>query len=231
MTKVTVFKGNPPPPPLKNRFISVKSITQYAVIASFSLYTSVSYSVPPANDNLADAITITSFPFSHTLTETEAESATSETNEALCTSLGGNLSWWYKITPSSSGNMTIVAGHSDNTLDCDIRLGVYTGSSHPLSQVSCTDSDDGPGANPYGESETIGVTAGTTYYLRLAINSTTSAVDSGAVCKTDVNFVSSTPPTPPVSANFGVGAGLALSLAALGGVAAGIRRRKLRISN
>jgi len=39
------------------------------------------------------------------------------------------------------------------------------------------------------------------------------------------------PLTLPVSANFGVGAGLALSLAAPGGVAAGIRRRKLQISN
>jgi len=39
------------------------------------------------------------------------------------------------------------------------------------------------------------------------------------------------PPAPPVSADFGVGAGLAMSLAALGGVAAGIRRRKLCISN
>jgi len=39
------------------------------------------------------------------------------------------------------------------------------------------------------------------------------------------------PPAPTVLADFGVGAGLALSLAALDGVAAGIRRRKLRISN
>jgi len=186
-----------------------------------------------SNDDLANAITITSLPFSHTISEAEAESNTLETNELVCSS--SNLSWWYKITPTTSGDMTIVSGHSDNSLNCDIRLGVYTGTAHPLSQISCTDEDDGPGRSPYGENETISVTAGTTYYIRPAVVSTNS-VNPGAVCKTDVTgtILSSGGGAVPVSANFGVGAGLAISLGVLGGVAAGIRRRrqkKLQIKN
>jgi len=208
-------------------------MAQYATIASFSLCTATSYAAS-SNDNLANAITITSLPFSHTISEAEAESNTSETGELACI---GTLSWWYKITPTTSGNMTIVSGHSDNSLNCDIRLGVYTGTAHPLSQISCTDDDDGPySLDPFGENETISVTAGTTYYIQTSVASIDS-VDTGAVCKTDVTgtiSVGGGGGAVPVSANFGVGAGLAISLGVLGGVAAGIRRRrqkKLQIKN
>jgi hypothetical protein len=149
------------------------------------------FAAPPANDNLASAINVTTFPYTHTVTETEGLAATLETNEVSC---NRDNSWWYKVTAPSAGDLTITSGDTGG-LTCDIRLGIYTGTAHPLTEVSCTDDDDGPAVN--GETETITVTAGI-YYIRMATG-TGGSLAAGAVCKTDMTFVSSGPP-PAVSA-------------------------------
>ena len=129
--------------------------------------TSISFVVPtpPANDDLANAIDATgTLPFSHTVLSSQADYATNETNEAFCSD--SNVSWWYKVTPTQNGTITVVSEVTGNNVGgqiTDIRLGIYTGGTpptFPLTEVICTDNDYGVG---FGESETINVTANTTY--------------------------------------------------------------------
>jgi hypothetical protein len=152
---------------------------------------------PPANDNLADAINIITFPFSHSVTAAQRADATDETGEAVC--ISALKAWWYKYTPTGNGDLTITANGVGD--DVDVRLGVYTGTAHPLNEVSCTDDDDGNAGfiDDLGETETIAVVAGTTYYIRVGSNDTFS----GTACETTVTSTAGngTPDGTPIPAS------------------------------
>ncbi|MEM9886567.1 MAG: T9SS type A sorting domain-containing protein [Bacteroidota bacterium] len=124
----------------------------------------------PANDNLADTITLsnTTFPSADVVTNAEAQAATFETDELICE--GSTASWWYSFTPTISTDYIIkseVIGSTANDNSDDIRLGIYTGTAHPLTEVFCFDGDNGDG---FGEDVRVPLTADTTYLIRVAPN-------------------------------------------------------------
>jgi len=107
------------------------------------------------NDNLSNATVISSMP--HTSTQSTAAS-TREPSESLssCTEepLYDDLnSVWFKYTPSTDGVLSV------NTSGVWTVLSLWTGSSHPLSEIGCSGS-------PTSTSGSLSkpVTAGTTYY-------------------------------------------------------------------
>jgi hypothetical protein len=114
---------------------------------------------PPPNDNLADAETITSLPFTDSQNN---QDATAETDEAA-TSCGGTFdngnSLWWEYTATSETPLII----STEGSDFDTLLSVWTGSGHPLTEENCGDDT--------GESlqSQLGVVApaGVTLYIRV----------------------------------------------------------------
>ncbi|OAV44057.1 T9SS type A sorting domain-containing protein [Lewinella sp. 4G2] len=120
------------------------------------------------NDDLADAITVdlSSGAFSHVVNRFDEDVATTEIDELICEK---ELSWWYSLTPAETKDFVIRAEVVDDispSVSNDVSLGVYTGSSHPLTEVSCLDNNEGVGR---GEAEIVTLTGGVTYYLRIAV--------------------------------------------------------------
>jgi hypothetical protein len=172
------------------------NVTYYIKVATsfpqiiLDVTTSISFVVatPPANDDLANAIDATgALPFSHTVISADADDATGETNEVICKE--GTESWWYKFTPTQNGSITVVSevtgSNTETSLD-DISLGIYTGTTFPLTEIICVDNDNGSG---WGESETINVTAGATYYIRVAPRDEDEILD----VTTSIDFISVVP--------------------------------------
>lgn len=120
------------------------------------------------NDDLANAITINSLPFTNTILSTDAQQASAETDELECND--SPTSWWYEFTPSVTGDYFItseVVGAKNGGTSNDISLGIYTGNTHPLTQVSCFEWDKGAA---FGEAEGVALTAGVAYKIRVGPN-------------------------------------------------------------
>jgi len=84
---------------------------------------------PPANDDFADAILITSLPFSATV---DLRTATTQTSEPMPSCVALQHTAWYSFTTTTAESVRIVAA------DYGAGVGVYTGSSLTnLSQVGC----------------------------------------------------------------------------------------------
>ncbi len=113
--------------------------------------------VPPANDNFANAVTLTGNSGSTTGTN---DAATLEAGEPEVAGHGG-ASVWYSWTPTTSGNATVTMAGSD----FDTVLGVFTGSAvNALTLVAENDDEDNP-HEIYTSKVVTHVTAGTTYRI------------------------------------------------------------------
>ncbi|MEM9886768.1 MAG: T9SS type A sorting domain-containing protein [Bacteroidota bacterium] len=120
------------------------------------------------NDDLANAISINSLPFTNTVLSSDAQQATAETDEEVCNN--SPTSWWYEFTPTVTGNYFItseVVGTVNGGTSNDIRLGVYTGSTHPLTRIACFNWNKGAA---FGEAEGVALTAGVSYKIRVGPN-------------------------------------------------------------
>ncbi|MEM6769319.1 MAG: hypothetical protein AAF597_01945, partial [Bacteroidota bacterium] len=122
----------------------------------------------PAEDALANAVTLRQGVSAREVFSGEKVVATTlETNEAVC---GYDNSWWYAFTPATTQRYTLSSGDPSATAlttDTDLSLGVYTGSAHPLTEVVCQNTNNHLGG---GETITLSLTAGETYYLRVAMD-------------------------------------------------------------
>ncbi|MEM9835713.1 MAG: fibronectin type III domain-containing protein [Bacteroidota bacterium] len=122
----------------------------------------------PDIDDLANASTLSLSASSQENFAGEEVIATSlETNETVC---GYDNSWWYAFTPTVTQLYTLSSGDlSATTLstDTDVSLGVYTGNAHPLTEVVCQNTNNQLGG---GETLDLMLTAGVTYYLRVAMD-------------------------------------------------------------
>ncbi|MEM6698593.1 MAG: hypothetical protein AAF599_09365, partial [Bacteroidota bacterium] len=122
----------------------------------------------PTNDNLSNAIIINSLPFSDTVSRSDTDASTLESNELIC---GNNETWWYVFTPTQDMTVTITSemqGVSFGQLSNDIRVGLFNDNqlSHPLNLLlNCINNDAGDG---HGEKEDIFLNLGTTYYIQVA---------------------------------------------------------------
>lgn len=154
-------------------------ITFFLVCFIFSVLT---VSAQPPNDNLANAIEITSVPFtSPSFTEAEMEAATNETNESIC-GTAPRTSWYY-FTPLSDGNLTLTAADFDGPYASFV-IALYTGMNHPLNlEGACSFSGGGPNG---GNSTALSVTSGTTYYVQVSSSNSASTIATGAVVELQV---------------------------------------------
>ncbi len=115
---------------------------------------------PPANDNIADAISISkAFPYTNTI---NTGGATTEKNEAAPSCVANaDVSVWYLFNPSSDySNVTF----SIPSASFDAALSVWQGSEFPLTELACSDNAVTP--NQTIESQvTIPLKANTDYYV------------------------------------------------------------------
>ncbi len=122
------------------------------IVASISAGSALA--APPANDNIADATVLTSFPYSESINTTEA---TIEPDDPS-TCIGRYKSIWYTYAPTSDANLEVSA-----TTDWDhyVALTIYRAINGNLEQLSCT--------AYYQVTTSLAVTAGETYYFELMV--------------------------------------------------------------
>lgn len=91
--------------------------------------------------------------------------ATAEAGEVVSTCGDGDNSIWFTYTPASSRKVAVETFESG----FDTNLSIWTGSSHPLTEVACND-DYENGDHPTIKQSYVDfdATAGTTYYIRAA---------------------------------------------------------------
>jgi len=108
----------------------------------------------PVNDDFDNATTITSLPFTDTLSTVDATTAA---DDPYCA--GNAHSVWYAFTPSQ--NVSV----QTNTFgsDYDTTLSVYTGTRGALTQIACNDDSGGLQSRVFFEAS-----AGVTYYIMAA---------------------------------------------------------------
>jgi hypothetical protein len=124
---------------------------------------------PPANDNFAGSINITSTPFTDTKDSSGATAQSSDPNLAAfstCVPAGSGQSntIWYKFVPTGSGTANIdTIGSSYDSV-----LSVWSGTSQTaLTPVACND-DINPGIVIQSQLTNVPLTAGTTYYIMVS---------------------------------------------------------------
>ncbi len=134
----------------------------------------------PANDNYANAIVITSTPFTH---ETDTVNATLAKNDPTsnCGTAKNSDSVWYKFTPSVKGILSITTAGSDY----DTVVEVWKGSPGSFTSVTCT-------PNP-GDTIEITLSANTTYSIEVTDR---DSAPGGGELQFSLDFVPT--PTPGV---------------------------------
>jgi hypothetical protein len=132
--------------------------------------------VPLANDNFADAQTISGAFASVEGTNIGATTETGETGSSFV----GSGSVWYRWTAPETGHWRVDTCAS-GTADFDSVLSVHTGSVvDSLTDVASNDNGcSGASSNVYGSKLNFNGTAGTTYYIRVASDPTGLAPRQG----------------------------------------------------
>ncbi len=114
----------------------------------------------PANDNFANALTISSLPYSDTQS---TAAATTQANDPTYPCTGGRHyhSVWYAYTATANGTFHVdTIGSNYDTV-----LAIWTGTWGSLTNVGCHDDISWPG-NPQSTLN-VAVTNGTTYYVEV----------------------------------------------------------------
>ena len=137
------------------RVAGINSFGQGAWSIPFSLYTG-----RPSGDDFGEAIALPAdfyegFPAWQIATTTEP-------NEAPGACGGGGGSIWFTFTPDRSGAYSIASFGSNH----DTILSIWTGTGHPLTEISCNDNYDNQGSPVQTSYLTFEAMAGTPYYVR-----------------------------------------------------------------
>lgn len=112
----------------------------------------------PVNDNFANAIPIEQLP---TTLQQDTTEASNEANEILPNCLNEvAASVWYQYT--ATRNQTVVLNTFDS--DYDTVLSVWTGTTHPLTQLACNDDS----SNTSQSQVSLELEQGTTYYINIS---------------------------------------------------------------
>lgn len=119
---------------------------------------------PPANDDFGSATNIASMPYSVTINTTDATKASDDSVPSCAPSTGKSV--WYRYTPTSNHRIALdTYGSSFNTT-----LSVWTGTRGSLTQRACNDDEGGTVQSELN----LAVTSGTTYYIMVGGNTSTS---------------------------------------------------------
>lgn len=139
---------------------------------------------PPANDDCAGAVTLTVNPdyLCGSFASGTTVSATASTETApSCVATGTNDDVWFKFTATGAAHRITLSNVSGST---DMAMAIYSGACGSLVQVVCSDPNT---------LNATGLTAGTTYYVRVWTNSTSAT--------TRASFDICVGTQPPVPAN------------------------------
>lgn len=117
---------------------------------------------PPANDTCAGAIFLASG-----VTYSGSTALATNDGTATCGDSSGSPDVWHRYRPQTTGSVTVVTCGSTY----DTVLAVYSGTCGALTQLACND-DEGTSAacsgNTLQSAVTLNMTAGNTYYIRVA---------------------------------------------------------------
>jgi hypothetical protein len=156
-------------------FIGVTNLPPGGGAASPQLLFTVNSAAPPANDNFANAIAVTTSTFTSTV---DNSSATSEAADPIPPCVAGlsqnptGKSVWWKYTAGTSGTAVV------NTLGSayDTVLSVYTGAPGNFTNVAC---NNDVSASVKQSQVQIVVTSGTTYFFMVTAFDTTLCPPTG----------------------------------------------------
>lgn len=131
---------------------------RFSGLAVLCLYASASLAAP-SNDQLVDAISVDSLPFSQ---QQSVTAATDEASEQGASCVGDRYygSVWYRYTAPAAQVFVVDTLGSDY----DTVLSIWTGSTHPLTEISCND-DVGTVLQSQSFIETV---ADTTYWIKIS---------------------------------------------------------------
>jgi Icc-related predicted phosphoesterase len=143
-------------------FVNVGGVLSNGVVAESGNLV-LHLSAPPANDNLSAAKVINSLPFDDSM---NAAGASNETAEVTPSCGVSSNSVWYKYTPSTTQNVSFATLKSNY----DTVLSVWTGSTHPLTEVLCN--DDAITSDDQEKTSQVALTlnAGTPYFINVSGN-------------------------------------------------------------
>ena len=117
-------------------------------------------STPPANDNIADVISISEiFPYTNTQNTGGATTENNESNPSCTTSTDASV--WYLFNPNSDYNNVTF---SIPNASFDATLSVWQGSEFPLTEIACSDNAVTL-ENTIESQVTIPLKSGTDYYV------------------------------------------------------------------
>ena len=122
---------------------------------------------PPANDNLANPISITNNTFTDTKDSSGATTETTDPSPSCAqgsTTSGRSNSIWYQFKPAMSGMASLDTSGSN----FDTVLSIWTGSSGSFTAVACNNGIVGVGIILVTQLQNVPLTAGTTYSIMLS---------------------------------------------------------------
>jgi hypothetical protein len=115
------------------------------------------------NDNIVAAKTINSLPFDDSMNAAGASNETAEVSPSCGVS---SNSVWYKFTPTTTQNVSFATLKSNY----DTVLSVWTGSTHPLTEVLCNDDAITSDDQEKTSQTALTLTAGTPYFISVSGN-------------------------------------------------------------
>ena len=122
---------------------------------------------PPANDNFANAISITGNSFTDTKDSSAATTETADPAPSCAqgsTTNGRSNSIWYQFKPATSGTASLDTSGSN----FDTVLSIWTGSPGSFTAVACDNGIVEAGIIRVTQLQNVPLTAGTTYFIMLS---------------------------------------------------------------
>jgi hypothetical protein len=152
--------------------------TTYADGGSTAFWSFTTTAVAVANDDFNNAITF-SVPYANTQSISGATTAGDDPGFACLSNGQRYYTVWYKYTPTVGGTLTV----DTNGSNFDTVLGIWAGTRGSLMSVGCDD-DSGTDVQSL---ITVGVSAGTTYYIEAASYYSTLSGNSLVLSASQVN--------------------------------------------
>lgn len=124
----------------------------------FTINITTPIATPPANDACANAIMVSTFPYSQTV---NASNATNNDGSILTCMDGMNDGVWYKFTALSAGSASVLLSNVQSNFDPEI--GVYSGTCNAFTCVGNADN----GFQGINETLNFSVSIGSTYFINI----------------------------------------------------------------
>ncbi|WP_033369477.1 CARDB domain-containing protein, partial [Hymenobacter norwichensis] len=123
--------------------------------------------LPPANDNCAGAISLTTGTTCTVTTGTNAGATNGTTPVVSCgnTSIPASNDVWYSTVVPAGGSLTVTTSAAAGSALDDTVLELYTGTCGSLTSIACN--DDANAATLFSSATVTGLTVGSTVYIRV----------------------------------------------------------------